>query len=169
VETAKDRAVTETEPNSQHSFPRSARLLKPSDFKQVFKKSNASTDRYFKVLARPNEAAASRLGLAVSRKVDKRAVGRNRIKRLVRESFRHAFQTVPSEPQVSPARPASAAGLDLVVLPRPLCASICNSQLTQSLESHWARLKKAPAHKPVLREAETIKTGNRPADQTAGR
>jgi len=35
-----------------------------------------------------NEGGA-RLGLVVSRKVDKRAVGRNRIKRVVRECFRH--------------------------------------------------------------------------------
>jgi ribonuclease P protein component len=32
---------------------------------------------------------AARLGLAVSRKVDKRAVGRNRIKRVLRDCFRH--------------------------------------------------------------------------------
>lgn len=38
--------------------------------------------------AGPVPATGARLGLAVSRKVDPRAVGRNRIKRVVRDAFR---------------------------------------------------------------------------------
>jgi len=169
VESANDKAVTESSLNGLQSFPRSARLLKPADFKQVFKQSHASTDRYFKVLARPNGIAISRLGLAVSRKVDKRAVGRNRIKRVVRESFRQAFQTVSPGPTGIHGTPSSGAGLDLVVLPRPLCASICNRQLRQSLENHWVRLQNSPGRKPGIAKPEKIETGSWPADQTAGR
>ena len=169
METANDKAVTESKLNGRHSFPRSARLLKPADFKQVFKKSTASTDRYFKVLARPNGSACSRLGLAVSRKVDKRAVGRNRIKRLARESFRHTFETVSPRPSGVAGQKPAASGLDLVVLPRPLCATICNRQLAQSLKSHWLRLMKAPGGKAVHAQEECIKTGSWPADQTAGK
>ena len=36
----------------------------------------------------PDDARPARLGLAVSRKVDLRAIGRNRIKRALREEFR---------------------------------------------------------------------------------
>jgi ribonuclease P protein component len=169
VETANDRAVTETKLNGRHSFPRSARLLKPADFKQVFKQSTASTDRYFKVLARPNGSTRSRLGLAVSRKVDKRAVGRNRIKRVARESFRQTFETVSAGPSGSAGQKPTAFGLDLVVLPRPLCATICNRQLAQSLNNHWLRLTKAPGRKPAHAQQESIKTGSWPADQTAGK
>jgi ribonuclease P protein component len=169
VETAKDRAGTESLLNGQSSFPRSARLLKPADFKQVFIKSSASTDRYFKILARPNGKTSSRLGLAVSRKVDKRAVGRNRIKRIVRESFRRAFETVALETPVVGGQVPYENGLDLVVLPRPLCASICNRELTTSLEVHWLRLKKTPGGKPGFAKREPNETGAWPADQTAGR
>ena len=54
----------------------------------------------------PNSLAYSRLGLIVAGKVVRRAVGRNRVKRLLREVFR--------------ARQQDLAGLDLVVrLRRP--------------------------------------------------
>ena len=49
----------------------------------------------------PNSLAHSRLGLIVAGKVVRRAVGRNRVKRLLREVFR--------------ARQQDLAGLDLVV------------------------------------------------------
>lgn len=65
--------------------------------------------------------------MAVSRKVDRKASGRNRIKRVVRESFRRYFRD---------RHPA----LDFVVLPRPASATICNRLLTESLAVHWRRL-----------------------------
>jgi ribonuclease P protein component len=71
--------------------------------------------------------------MAVSRQVDKRAVGRNRIKRVIRESFRHYFRD---------ARPP----LDFVVLPRRETATMSNRQLLESLHTHWGRLQsRAPA------------------------
>jgi ribonuclease P protein component len=82
--------------------------------------------------------------MAVSRQVDKSAVGRNRIKRVVRESFRHFFDSSKSTMK----RGSNAAGstqesqsfVDLVVLPRRECVTICNRQLFQSLEAHWTRI-----------------------------
>lgn len=109
------------------AFPRGARLTRPAEFQRVFAKATVSADRCFKVLARPNEVGGPRLGMAVSRKVDRKASGRNRIKRVVRESFRHYFRN---------RRPS----LDFVVLPRPASATICNRRLTESLAVHWQRL-----------------------------
>jgi len=68
------------------------------------------------------------MGMAVSKKVDKSAVGRNRIKRQVRESFRHWRAKLMSD---------SERALDIVVLARPASATICNKQLLSSLEKHW--------------------------------
>ena len=109
------------------AFPRGARLTRPVDFRRVFAKPVVSADRCFKVLARSKESGRPRLGLAVSRKVDRTAAGRNRIKRIVRESFRRYFRD---------CRPP----LDFVVLPRPASATICNRRLTESLAVHWQRL-----------------------------
>jgi ribonuclease P protein component len=125
-------------------FPRTAKLLNPVEFKRVFKRNIVSSDRYFRVLGRPNDVQCSRLGMAVSRQVDKRAVGRNRIKRVIRESFRCFFDS-PSTELESGQISADAQGgaqsfVDLVVLPRRECATICNRQLFQSLEAHWSRI-----------------------------
>jgi ribonuclease P protein component len=94
-----------------------------------------SADRCFKVLAQVGAGQGPRLGMAVSRQVDKKATARNRIKRVIRESFRRHFA-------------AGGPPVDFVVLPRRECAAICNGQLFQSLDKHWARivaqLRKAP-------------------------
>jgi len=104
------------------------RLTKPADFKRVFDKPIVSADRCFKVLARPGAGEHSRLGMAVSRQVDRHAVGRNRIKRVIRESFRRLLVR-------------RMAPTDFVVLPRSESATICNRQLFHSLEAHWARIE----------------------------
>ena len=126
-------------------FPRSARLLKPIDFKRVFEKNVVSMDPFFRIIARPSGQGEARLGLAVSRKVDKHAVGRNRIKRIVRESFRrHAGVGENGLP-----------ALDFVVLARPAAASICNDELYRSLEHHWLAIaRKALKRFPGNRQSE---------------
>ena len=88
-----------------------------------------SSDHCFKILARLNTEHHSRLGMAVSRQVDRRAAGRNRIKRIIRESFRNWAGS-------------RALHLDIVVLPRRESATICNSRLNDSLTRHWSRLER---------------------------
>jgi ribonuclease P protein component len=110
------------------SLTRQHKLTKAIEFKGVFKKPFVSSDALFKVLARINQNDNSRLGMAVSRQIDKRAVGRNRIKRVVRESFRLH-------------RSESRTYLDIVVLPRRQTAAMCNEELFHSLNRHWARLE----------------------------
>ncbi|MCP5421222.1 MAG: ribonuclease P protein component [Gammaproteobacteria bacterium] len=108
------------------SFGRRARLTHKADYQHVFAQSNRSGDRYFTVLARRNELGYPRLGLAVSRKVAKSAVIRNRVKRIVRESFRHAQEQLNS--------------FDVVVIGRPQTGTCSNEALFASLRQHWARL-----------------------------
>lgn len=75
-------------------FPRTARVRAGSDFDRIFKHGRRVA---LPVLALHWQAElpdasghdGPRLGLAVSRKVDPHAVGRNRIKRALREAFRH--------------------------------------------------------------------------------
>ena len=77
-------------------FPRTARVRAGSDFDRIFKHGRRVALPVLALhwqarSAEPPTAAQDgpRLGLAVSRKVDRRAVGRNRIKRALRETFRH--------------------------------------------------------------------------------
>jgi ribonuclease P protein component len=115
-------------PSSGSAFNRTHKLKKAIEFKRVFKKPFVSSDQFFKILARLNQEENSRLGMAVSRQVDKHAVGRNRIKRVVRESFRNRYST-------------EKVCLDIVVLPRRETATICNKRLFRSLQGHWSRLE----------------------------
>jgi ribonuclease P protein component len=129
---------------SPQAFPRSARLTKPSDFKRVFDQAVASGDAYLRVLARRGSSERSRLGMAVSRQVDRKASGRNRIKRVIRESFRHHFG--------AEGRYANAEPLDFVVLPRQACATISNAQLFATLEKHWAQVVARSARPSLPRQ-----------------
>ena len=68
----------------------------------------------------------ARLGLAIAKKQLPRAVDRNRIKRVVRESFRLL----------------QIQGHDFVVLARRDTVTAANAQLFLSLKLHWDRLLK---------------------------
>jgi ribonuclease P protein component len=112
--------------NSGACLPRRARMAGQQAFASVFAQPAKSSDRYFTVLTRANGLAYSRLGLAISRKVARSAVARNRIKRIVRESFRHY------QPQLG--------GLDWVVMGRAGVTNQANALLFASLQRHWQRL-----------------------------
>lgn len=70
------------------SFPRGQRLLKTKDFRRLFQDGKSFHSGNFIVLYAPNGLGRSRLGVTVSKRVG-RAVTRNRVKRMVREHFRH--------------------------------------------------------------------------------
>ena len=112
----------------QARFPKRARLLKPAEFSRVFKKAIRSSDRLLTILAAPNDCDYPRLGLAISKKHAKRAVDRNRIKRLIRESFRLNIDKLPAA--------------DFVVMAKPVTKSVPNQAIFDSLDNHWKRLKK---------------------------
>jgi len=107
-------------------FPRSVRLTAASDYRYVFAEPRKAIDRNFVVLYRSGRESAARLGLAVTKKRLRRAVDRNRIKRLVRESFRHAREHL--------------VNLDAVVLVRDGCASRSNAELRASLDRLWQKV-----------------------------
>jgi len=110
-------------------FSRQSRLLKPAEFKSVFQRPIRSGDDCFRILARANGIKRHRLGMAVSKKACARAVGRNRIKRVIRENFR-----------TTPAEQMPAIALDIVVLPTAIAANQSNRILDESLSTHWQRL-----------------------------
>lgn len=88
-------------------FPRSARVRARSDFDRIFQHGRRVA---LPVLALHWQASeiAPRLGLAVSRKVDPHAVGRNRIKRVLRDTFRKLRVDLAPGDYVIVARPAAA-------------------------------------------------------------
>lgn len=107
-------------------FPKCAKLLKPADFKQVFNAANRMSDRHLTVFYNANDLNQPRLGLAISKKVSKLAVDRNRIKRLARETFRLKRQQLQFA--------------DFVVLARPSAVNIENKVLIASFNKLWNKL-----------------------------
>ena len=88
-------------------FPRSARVRLRAEYSAVFEQGRRHGDPLFALHWAPGPQSP-RLGLAVSRKVDPRAVGRNRIKRTLREAFRHLRGRLPGGAYVVVARAGAA-------------------------------------------------------------
>ena len=95
-------------------LPRQARVRVRAEFDRVFGEGRR-TGTPLLALHMHRDGLPARLGLAVSRKVDRRAVGRNRIKRALREEFRALRAALPPAAYVVVARPA-AAGATRVAL-----------------------------------------------------
>ena len=64
------------------------RLKKDKDLEAVFKKGRPFFAKFFTVKAIPNNLEVSRFGFAVSTKISKSAVKRNRVRRQLREAVR---------------------------------------------------------------------------------
>ena len=112
-----------------HGFGKSSRLLSASDYSRVFSSSALKCGcPQALIIASPNQLAHARLGLVIAKKHVKLAVHRNRLKRLIRESFR--------------LRQASMPPLDIVVLARKGLADMDNAALLLTLDKQWNRLCK---------------------------
>ena len=98
---------------SGHTFPKSARLRQRSEFARVFEHGRRTAAPALTLHWMP--ASQARLGISVSRKVDPDAVGRNRIKRVLREAFRALRPQLASADYIVVARPP-AAELENIVL-----------------------------------------------------
>lgn len=109
-----------------YSLPRAARLLKAGDFAALRGKSKRISVRHFLAEFSPNEQATCRLGQAVSRRVSKRAVDRNRIKRLVRESYRHVRSELPC--------------VDILMIARTSAVRTTSADLREDLATMWKKL-----------------------------
>ena len=107
-------------------FSRGARLLKRAEFVAAMRNGRSSRDSFFTVFGAPGPRSEGRLGITVSRRIATKAVSRNRIKRHIRESFRH--------------HRGKLAGVDIVVIARPAAAQAAARQLRAALQAHWDRI-----------------------------
>ena len=95
-------------------LPRSARVRQRAEFDRVFADGRRNADPLLSLHWLRSDVPA-RLGLAVSHKVDPRAVGRNRIKRVIRAEFRALRNPLANGDYVLVARSA-ARGCDAKAL-----------------------------------------------------
>jgi ribonuclease P protein component len=107
-------------------FPRAARLLKAKDFARLRGISRRVGTRNFSAEVATNELEGARLGLAISKRVSKKAVRRNRIKRLARDSFRCMRVDLPA--------------VDILLIARSSADLEDNAVLRAELARLWERI-----------------------------
>ena len=94
---------------ARQRFPRSARIRTSAEYQAVFSEGSRVSGAYFRLhLARGEAFPKPRLGIAVSKRVDKSAVARNRIKRVCRDYFRLHQQDYLAAEYVLIAKPDAA-------------------------------------------------------------
>jgi len=114
-------------------FPPRRRLRRKIDFDATYATGRRFGDGFFGIVARAN-VEGPRLGMAVATKVAGSSVERNRIRRLIRESFRLRQRQLPA--------------LDIVVSARARVRGARNAELTASLDTLWDRVTEQCASLP---------------------
>ena len=87
------------------TFPAARRVRRKWEFDQLYANGRRLGNNHFGITVRPNELGLARLGLAVASKPFGGSVPRNRIRRLIRESFRLRQHELPDVDLVVSARP----------------------------------------------------------------
>jgi len=114
-----------------YEFNRESRLLTPGHFQSVFKKPIRFGSSHFTILITPSNlpndsSKSNRLGLAIAKKRVKLAVQRNRIKRIIRESFRLNQHNLPP--------------IDMVVMVKSGIDKLDNQEINQQLSKIWRKI-----------------------------
>lgn len=83
-------------------------------------------DGEFLLIAKKNDLGYPRLGLAVAKKKIALAANRNKVKRLIRESFRHHQDILQ--------------GIDVVVIVQKKRNIIDRKKILSSIKTHWKKI-----------------------------
>lgn len=114
-----------------YSFSRHDRLLRSSEFEYVFARvKHKIRAGQFTLLVRENNYSHSRIGLIVAKRKIKKATARQRIKRLIRESFRL------NKIQIS--------HWDIICIVQSGAGQRTNPELFKDLEVAWKKLAARP-------------------------
>ena len=121
-------------------FSREKRLLTPGHFKAVFDSPSGKVPgKSLLLLARENGLDHPRLGLVIGKKSVKLSVQRNRLKRLMRDSFRLHQELL--------------AGWDIVIVARKGLGDVENPELHQHFGKLWKRLARSRPSPAVKTES----------------
>jgi len=104
-------------------FKKASRLLKNPEYQAVFKTGIRVRHHFLTLIFA--KSGQKRLGLVVGTRIGG-AVVRNRIKRVIREGFRHWKDLLPSG--------------DFVILPTPAAAKKTNSEIKTALQQLFSKV-----------------------------
>jgi ribonuclease P protein component len=122
---AKGAAMSDRSPAAGlHRFPASRRVTRSSDFERLLRDGERRAQSGYMVYFQRRERGPARLGLLVTRRHSRHAVERNRLKRCVREAFRHEQARMGAiDVLVRPPYGASA-GAEMIATVRKLLVRI---------------------------------------------
>ncbi|MCW5582873.1 MAG: ribonuclease P protein component [Gammaproteobacteria bacterium] len=104
-------------------------MVSKNDFQSVFAKSNKVTYRYLVALCKNNQKPHARLGIIVAKRHVNLAVNRNRLRRIIRESFRYHKEALK--------------GLDIILLLRSECTDLDKKILRNDVDHLWPNLMRS--------------------------
>ena len=111
-------------------FKPEQRLTAGKQFETAHKRGRRKGDSLFQVVVLSNGLPQGRLGMAVSIKACGKAVRRNLVRRVIRDTFRQCQQVL--------------TGLDVVVNARPAAKTASNADMVSSLEHLFRQLMHTP-------------------------
>ncbi len=112
-----------------NKFPPDVRLNSKSDIELIFKNSKAYRSKHTTILLRKNDKGFCRLLAITSKKNVGNAVSRNRVKRIIRESFRNIQTELNAE-----------YDFDIAVLAKRGVSGLTNKDLFEHLEYQWKKI-----------------------------
>lgn len=100
-------------------------MLKSEDYDTVFSNARRFAQKKFLLLVCKNKYNYSRLGIIIAKKNVKLAVWRNRIKRILRENFRHQ---------------EFKQNLDIIFLAKKGVNELSNQEIRDQLNYQWQKI-----------------------------
>lgn len=112
----------------KYIFSSAFRLKNKQQFKKIFRNAKRLSSNYFTMFFKANDLDHPRLAIVITKRLVRDAVDRNRLKRVIKESFRLHQHML--------------SGYDVLIIASKGIKQLDNKGLTQCLKKQWQRLHK---------------------------